>query len=126
MQLFILILVSLNLFPANNDVELTTTAENDLVIEIINPDKIKFDFSMKYEARRKMIKVRSEHAVRSLQVVEMATNTQKGYNVAGSELIFLPKSDFTVGTHLAEFRFNDSRKVIKAKIHVTEAGLVNG
>lgn len=126
MQLFILILVSLNLFPANNDVELQATAENDIVIEIVNPEKIDFDFSMKYETRRKIIKVRSEHAIKSLQTVDMATNTHKGYNVTGSELIILPKSDFTVGTHIAEFTFSNTKKVVKAKIHVTEAALANG
>lgn len=126
MQLFILILVALNLYPAQQNADVVSENENDIVVEIMNPEKISFQFSIKYEARRKMIKVRSEQAIKTLRMVETATNKHKGYNVAGSELIFLPKSDFKVGTHIAEFKFEKSDKTIMAKIHVTEAPLANG
>jgi len=126
MQLFILILVALNLYPAQQNADVLSSKENDIVIEIMNPEKIGFQFSMKYEARRKMIKVRSEQAIKSLRTVDSATNSHKGYNVAGSELIFLPKSDFKIGSHLAEFKFEKSEITVLAKIHVTEAGLANG
>jgi len=126
MQLFILILVALNFYPAQPNADVVSSTENDIVVEIMNPDKLSFQFSMKYEARRKMIKVRSEQAIKSLRTVETATNVHKGYNVAGSELIFLPKSDFKVGTHIAEFKFENSNKTVMAKIHVTEAPLANG
>ena len=126
MQLFILILMTLNVFPTPKTEVVNSSADNEVVVEIMNPEMISFQFSMKYEARRKMIKVRSEQAIKSLRTVDTATNVHKGYNVVGSEQIFLPKSDFSVGTHIAEFKFQNSDKTVMAKIHVNDKGLVNG
>ncbi|MDB4438883.1 hypothetical protein N9176_01405 [bacterium] len=126
MQLFILILVALNLYPAQQNADVVSSTDNDIVVEIMNPEKISFQFSVKYEARRKMIKIRSEQPIKSLRTVDTETNKHKGYNVAGSELIFLPKSGFSVGTHIAEFKFEKSDVTVMAKIHVTEEALANG
>ncbi|MBT8231353.1 MAG: hypothetical protein HKN51_07135 [Saprospiraceae bacterium] len=126
MQLFILILVTLNLFPSQQAEVINESAENGIVIEIVDAENLDFQFTMKYEERRKMIKVRSEKPIKSLRTVDAATSTHRGYNVAGSELIFLPKSDFPLGSHVAEFKFENSNKVVLAKIHVTEPALVNG
>ena len=127
MQLIILFFVSLNLIPAsqlNVDNGIHSDEEKNVTIKIENEDQIDFDFSIKHEQRRNIIKIRSAQAIKSLRTVDQKTNTHKGYNVAGSEMIILPVKDFAFGEHLAEFKFQDNNTVVLAKFYITEDALV--
>lgn len=125
MQLYILILVSLNFLSVGNDIAQSNPIEDSPIqIEVLNPEKIDFYFNMKYEQRRKIIKIRSDKPIKSLRTVDAATNTHKGYNVRGSDMVILPQSDFKNGSYIAEFKFENSADVVLAKIYVSEDAIV--
>jgi len=127
MQLIILFFVSLNILPAsflNIENGNGSEEEKNVTIKIENEDQIDFDFSITHEQRRNIIKVRSAQAIKSLRTVDQKTNTHKGYNVEGSEMIILPLKDFGFGTHIAEFKFLNDETVVLAKFYITEDALV--
>lgn len=130
MQLFISFLMTLNLFSISNPVLPVNDTEGDatnVVIEIQNFEDIPFDFTMKFEERRKIIKIRSAEPIKSLRTVETATNNHKGYNVIGSDLIILPLRDFNPGSYIAELKFQNNSTVVLANIHVmSEAAVADG
>jgi len=71
--------------------------QKTLEIEILNEEEIDFDFSIEYKSRRNQIHVRSEKSIRSLQLINEKDEI-KEYKVIGSNLVFLPTSDFPIGT----------------------------
>ena len=95
------------------------SAEEAIQIEVLNESKILFDFSMKYAARRKQIHIRSAVPVESLRIMD-SSKEHRSYDVKGSSLIMLPKSDFHPGSYLAELKFQKNNTVVLAKIEVLE------
>ena len=129
MQLFISFLISFNFISfAGNENLIAIHTENDqtVIIEVMNADDIPFDFTMQYEEKRQIIKIRSAEPIKSLRTVETASNKHKGYNVMGSDLIILPQRDFTPGSYIAELKFQNSSYVVLAKLHVLENPVADG
>ncbi len=129
MQLFLSFLISLNLFSFNafeNTGDPVNTNESTVVIEIVDADKIPFDFTMKYNERRKIIKIRSAEPIKSLRTVETASNSHKGYNVMGSDLIILPQRDFNPGSYVVEIKFVNNPAVVVANMHIVETPVADG
>ena len=125
MHLIIPIIIQLYLFPILLPTEAVVTetiaisAEEAIQIEVLNESKILFDFSMKYAARRKQIHIRSAVPVESLRIMD-SSKEHRSYDVKGSSLIMLPKSDFHPGSYLAELKFQKNNTVVLAKIEVLE------
>ncbi|NBU52219.1 MAG: hypothetical protein EBS24_06270 [Chitinophagia bacterium] len=129
MQLFISLLISLNFISHAlfNDLMPEPTSENEtVIIKMRNADKLDFEFSMKYEENREVIKIRSSKAIKSLRTVETASNSHKGYNVMGSDLIILPQRDFSPGSYIMEVKFMESPAVLIADMHVLETPVASG
>lgn len=129
MQLFISFLISLNFLSVSSlSAQRYVTPEKDatVVIELRNANQLNFDFSMTYEENRKIIKIRSGEPVKSLRTVERATNSHKGYNVMGSDLIILPQHDFSPGSYIMELKFQNTSVVLLADMHVVENPVVSG
>jgi len=129
MQLFISFLISLNFIsPALfNDIISEPTSQNEtVVIKLRNAEVLDFDFSMKYEENRKVIKIRSSKAIKSLRTVETASNSHKGYNVMGSDLIILPQRDFSPGSYIMEVKFMESSAVVIADMHILDTPVAAG
>ena len=129
MQLLISLLISFNLVSGLNTTEPSAnnnTPEHTVVIEVLDAESIPFDFSMKYDERRKIIKIRSAEPIKSLRTVDTATNSHKGYNVMGSDLIILPQKDFDAGSYIAEIKFQKDPNVVRANLHVIENPVADG
>ena len=129
MQLLISLLISFNLVSGLNTTEPSAnnnTPEHTVVIEVLDAESIPFDFSMKYDERRKIIKIRSAEPIKSLRTVDTATNSHKGYNVMGSDLIILPQKDFDAGSYIAEIKFQKDPTVVRANLHVIENPVADG
>ena len=129
MQLLISLLISFNLVSGLNTTEPSAnnnTPEHTVVIEVLDAESIPFDFSMKYDERRKIIKIRSAEPIKSLRTVDTATNSHKGYNVMGSDLIILPQKDFDAGSYIAEIKFQKDPTVVRANLHVIEDPVADG
>lgn len=129
MQLFISFLISLNFIsPAvfNEIISEPTNQNETVVIKMRNADVLDFEFSMKYEENRKVIKIRSSKAIKSLRTVETASNSHKGYNVMGSDLIILPQRDFSPGSYIMEVKFMETSAVLIADMHILETPVAAG
>ena len=129
MQLLLSLLISFNLASGLNTTEPSAnnnTPEHTVVIEVLDAESIPFDFSMKYDERRKIIKIRSAEPIKSLRTVDTATNSHKGYNVMGSDLIILPQKDFDAGSYIAEIKFQKDPTVVRANLHVIENPVADG
>ena len=129
MQLLISLLISFNLVSGLNTTEPSAnnnTPEHTVVIEVLDAESIPFDFSMKYDERRKIIKIRSAEPIKSLRTVDTATKSHKGYNVMGSDLIILPQKDFDAGSYIAEIKFQKDPTVVRANLHVIENPVADG
>jgi len=125
MQLFLSFLLAIS-FISLPDSATDVQDEPVVVIEVMNADDIPFDFSMTYDERRKIIKIRSAQPIKSLRTVESATNSHKGYNVLGSDLIILPQHDFQPGSYIAEIKFQDNATVVLANMHIVESPVADG
>lgn len=126
MRILLSFIISMFIIGVNDTVAQSQNEDNTVVIEIMEADKIPFDFSMQYEERRNIIKIRSAKPIKSLRTVDTATNSHKGYNVMGSDLIILPQRDFIPGSYLAELKFQSEETVVRAMIHVVETPVVDG
>lgn len=129
MQLFISFLLTFNVISisnVDNNPVATNESESTVIIEIQDADKIPFEFTMEYNERRQIIKIRSAEPIKSLRTVETATNSHKGYNVMGSDLIILPQKDFLPGSYIAEIKFQNNPTVVLANMHVVEAPVADG
>ena len=78
------------------------------------------------EASHRQTIARSAEPIKSLRTVERATNSHKGYNVMGSDLIILPQSDFSPGSYIMELKFEKSSVVLLADMHIVENPVVSG
>jgi hypothetical protein len=126
MHLIIPIIIQFYLFPVFFNSEINTfitteivAAEEEIQIDVLNEKMISFDFSMKYSARRKQIHIRSARPIESLRIMD-ASKKHRSYDVKGSSLIMLPKSDFLPGRYMAEMKFQKDATVVLAKIEVME------
>ena len=130
MQLLLSFLISLNFISSvNTNIEPSAnSSDNDqtVVIEVLNAETIPFEFSMSYDERRKIIKIRSAEPIKSLRTVDTASNSHKGYNVMGSDLIILPQKDFQAGSYIAEIKFQKDPTVVLANLHVIENPVADG
>ena len=97
----------------------TTPQEEVVVLEILNKANAPFNFTMKYEPRRKIIKIKSERPIESMRIVDGLKN-QKNYNVKGSDLIMLPIVDLKPGEHIAELKFQECDAIIISRITINE------
>lgn len=124
MHIIFPIIIQLYFLPAILAPHMTASVDEvreDKVIEItvMNQDMIAFDFSMKYAPVRKQIQIRSAKAIQSLRIMD-SNKQNKSYDVRGSSLIMLPKSDFMPGQYMAEIKFQKDPAVILAKVKVYE------
>jgi len=87
-----------------------------LEIEILNEEELDFDFSIEYKTHRNQLHVKSEKSIRSLKLVNEKDEI-KEYKVIGSNLVFLPTSDFPIGSEqLIKLRFLRTPIEIIAKV----------
>lgn len=123
MRLFLSFFITLNLISFSNVNAQNTVASEEqktVIIEITDAVSIPFAFSMEYSEKRQIIKIKSEEPIKSLRTVEQASNSHKGYNVMGSDMIILPQRDFKPGNYIAEIKFMESDFVVLANMYVLE------
>jgi len=123
MQFINTFLVFILLFPIlgsqlDSDKE-KSTKEDNVSLEIVNKSNVPFNFSMKYEPRREMIKIRSEKPIKSLRIIDSEKN-HRSYLVVGSDLVMIPKADFKIGEYIAEIKFQKSDGLVISKITINE------
>ena len=93
-------------------------ANTEITIEILNQEALDFDFSIKHEATRKQIQIRSNDALRSLRLMD-GNKKKKSYSIIGSNLVVLPMTDFVAGDeHILEVKFLTTQQVVVAKLNV--------
>lgn len=122
MHLIIPIIIQLYLFPiflTTENHDAVVAVEDAIQIEILNEKMVSFEFSMKYMARRKQVQIRSAVPIESLRIRD-SIERERNYDVRGSSLIMLPKSDFKPGFYMAEVKFQKEPIVVLAKIEVLE------
>jgi len=97
-------------------------AENTVSLEIIHKSNVPFQFSMKYDDKREIFKIRSASPISSLRIVDDQRN-QKDYTVMGSDLIVIPKADFKGGEYVAEIKFMQSDGIVLSRIIIGDQAI---
>lgn len=110
----------LPLLPSGEGIQEAYNEDTEVTIELLNAEEINFAFEIKHQKTRNQIHVRSDEAIRSIQL-QKESGKKKSYNAIGSNLIVLPMKDFLLGqTSQLEIRFLNSKVKALVRIQVTK------